>query len=173
MLEYCLHDKGNYVVQCASSLCSSTELVLIARTMFPAAVPISRDPRGIFCLINMLDLFGQHIWDDPSNYEPGLGAVDQLCECFLANDSKLLFTSHHAMSGKMLVRAIAVALPRMPALKLASRIASLAGSLTASQGGPVTLMELLALYGHNAENCLVLRDVFCNLAMAVQGHVSA
>jgi hypothetical protein len=36
------------------------------------ALPVSRDPRGVFVLLNMLDLFSQRIWDDANNCEPAL-----------------------------------------------------------------------------------------------------
>lgn len=169
ILEFCLHDKGTYVVQRFAAAGTNAELVRLASAIVPLAIPVSRDSKGIFCMLGILELFQQRLWGDPVNCDAGLTVMDQLCQVFLANEKQLLFTAHHNMSGRMLIRAIAVALPRIHALKLASRIASLAGALVLSTSGPSTLVELLTLYGHNSENCILLRDVFCNMAFALQG----
>lgn len=37
------------------------------QVVFPLGLPVSRDPRGVFVLLSLLDLFSQRIWDDPVN----------------------------------------------------------------------------------------------------------
>jgi hypothetical protein len=97
--------------------------------------------------------------------------VDLLCNQFSCSDKQLLYTCHHALSGKVLVRAIAVSMPRTPALKLAIKIASHAGTLASSPGGLTTLMELMQLYGHNQQAAEGLRDVVTMMCYSLQGQM--
>jgi hypothetical protein len=101
-----------------------------------------------------------------------LQAVDLLCNQFSCSDKQLLYTSHHALSGKVLVRAIAVSMPRTPALKLAVKIASHAATLATTPGGLTTLMELMQLYGHNQQAAEGLRDVVTMMCYSMQGQMS-
>lgn len=47
------------------------------QAVFPLALPVCRDARGVFVLLSLLDLFSQRIWDDEANCEPAL----QVCGC--------------------------------------------------------------------------------------------
>ncbi|WIA17138.1 hypothetical protein OEZ85_014030 [Tetradesmus obliquus] len=170
-LEFCMHDKGVYVAQCAANLASNAELVEMAKAVFPLALPVSRDPRGVFVLLSLLDLFSQRIWEDTVNCSLALQAVDLLCNQFSCSDKQLVHTCHHALSGKVVVRAIAVSMPRTPALKLAIKIASHAATLAGSGGGLTTLMELMQLYGHNQQAAEGLRDVVTMMCYSLQGQM--
>uniref|UniRef100_A0A383VVQ6 RanBP2-type domain-containing protein n=1 Tax=Tetradesmus obliquus TaxID=3088 RepID=A0A383VVQ6_TETOB len=170
-LEFCMHDKGVYVAQCAANLASNAELVEMAKAVFPLALPVSRDPRGVFVLLSLLDLFSQRIWEDSVNCPLALQAVDLLCNQFSCSDKQLVHTCHHALSGKVVVRAIAVSMPRTPALKLAIKIASHAATLAGSGGGLTTLMELMQLYGHNQQAAEGLRDVVTMMCYSLQGQM--
>jgi hypothetical protein len=44
MLEYCQHEKGVYVVQCATHHCANSELLVITQSVFPLAVPVRARP---------------------------------------------------------------------------------------------------------------------------------
>lgn len=73
MLEYCLNEKGGvYVVQCAANLCSNHELVSLGNAVAPLTLPTIRDPKGVFVLRTLMDLFSQRIWEDEDNREPAL-----------------------------------------------------------------------------------------------------
>lgn len=98
-------------------------------------------------------------------------AVDVLCRVFTASDKQLLFLAHHGLSGKVLVRAVAIAMPRQPALTLATKVASHAAALITTPGGQFTLLELLQLYGHNQEAAEGLRDVVTTMAYSLQGQL--
>lgn len=52
------------------------------------------------------------IWGDATYCEPLLAECDKLCGVFVANTRQLLLTAMHGLSGKMLMRAAALALPR-------------------------------------------------------------
>lgn len=79
VLEYCLHEKGGvYVIQCAATVCNNSELVALGRAICPLALPVCRDPKGVFVLRTLLDLFSQRIWEDEDNREPAL-KVGTLC----------------------------------------------------------------------------------------------
>ena len=39
---------------------------------FPLTLVVSRDPRGVFVLLTLLDLLSERIWDDAANCEPAL-----------------------------------------------------------------------------------------------------
>lgn len=71
-----------------------------------------------------------------------------------------------------MVRAIAIAMPRFPALKLAIKIACHASALWPTTGGQFTLSELLQLYGHNQEAAEGLRDVVTCCCYSMQGQIA-
>ncbi|KAF8065877.1 TPK1 [Scenedesmus sp. PABB004] len=169
VLEYCLHEKGVYVVQCACALASNAELVELGQAVFPLALVVARDPRGVFALLHLLDLLSQRIWNDAAVCEPALQAVDVLCTVLAASDRQVVHTAGHWLSGKVQVRAIAVSMPRLPALRLAVKIAVHAATLSGCSGGLQTLMELLQLYGHNQAAAEGLRDVATTMCYALQG----
>jgi hypothetical protein len=98
--------------------------------------------------------------------------VDLLCNQYSCSDKQLVYTCHHALSGKVLVRAIAVSMPRTPALKLAIKIASHAATLATTPGGLTTLMELMQLYWHNQQAAEELRDVVTMMCYSLQGQMS-
>lgn len=98
--------------------------------------------------------------------------MDLLCNQFSASDKQVLHTAHHALSGKVLIRAIAVSMPRQPALRLAVKIASMAATLAGSSGGLATLTELLQLYGHNQQAAEGLRDVATTMCYSMQGQLN-
>jgi hypothetical protein len=66
---------------------------------FPLTQVVSRDPKGVFVLLNLLDLLSARIWDDPENCEPGLAAIDSLCLQFCLSDKQLMHNAMHALSG--------------------------------------------------------------------------
>lgn len=70
-----------------------------------------------------------------------------------------------------MVRAIAISMPRFPALKLAIKIACHASVLWPTTGGQFTLNELLQLYGHNQEAAEGLRDVVTCMCYSTQGQI--
>ena len=116
----------------------------------------------------------QRIWGDPSVCDALLAETDKLCGVFASSARQLLFTGLHGLSGKMLLRAAALALPRFQAIRMTSRLASLAAQLVAPRGatgGASTLCELLLLYGHNEETGLLLRDCCCLAAYHLSGSV--
>lgn len=75
-------------------------------------------------------------------------------------------------AGKVLVRAIAISMPRFPALKLAVKVACHASQLWPTSGGQFTLSELLQLYGHNQEAAEGLRDVVTCMCYSTQGQMA-
>jgi hypothetical protein len=121
----------------------------------------------------MMDLAEQRIWNDPHVCEPFLAEADKLCGLFVSDARRLLFTAMHGLSGRMLLRAASLALPRWQAVRLVSKLSSLAGQMfggrSEARGGCQTLQELLLLYGHNEETSLLLRDAACQVAY----HLSA
>jgi hypothetical protein len=66
---------------------------------FPLTQVVSRDPKGVFVLLNLLDLLSARIWDDSDNCEPGLAAIDSLCLQFCLSDNQLMHNAMHALSG--------------------------------------------------------------------------
>lgn len=72
----------------------------------------------------------------------------------------------------MLVKAIALSMPRFPALRLAIKTAAAAAALAPTSGGQFTLTELLSLYGHNQEAAEGLRDVVTVMCYSLQGQVA-
>lgn len=99
--------------------------------------------------------------------------MDVICEQFLASDQQLLETAMPALSGKILVRAVAIAMPRFPALKLAVKVACHAAVLATTAGGLSTLVELIQLYGHNQEAMEGLRDAVACMCYSLQGSVKS
>lgn len=135
---------------------------------------VSKDPKGIFVLLGLFEIMEQRIWGDPHTCDLLLAETDKLCGLFVSNTRQLLFTAMHGLSGKMLVRAIALALPRWQAVRMTSRLANLAGQMMAvgdARGGCMTLQELLLLYGHNEETSLLLRDACCMVAYQLSGSI--
>jgi hypothetical protein len=47
-------------------------LLLLLQAAFPLTLVVSRDPRGVFVLLTLLDLLSTRIWDDTQACEPGL-----------------------------------------------------------------------------------------------------
>lgn len=102
---------------------------------------------------------------------PLLQCVDLICQHFMASEQQLLHTAMHALSGKVLVRAVAVSMPRFPALQLAVKVACYASMLATTPGGLATLTELLQLYGHNQQAMEGLRDVVTCICYSLQGSI--
>lgn len=98
-----------------------------------------------------------------------LQCVDSICNQFIASHQQLINAAMHALSGKVLVKAIAIAMPRFPALQLAIKVASSADVLATLPGGLSTLTELLQLYGHNQLAMEGLRDVVTCMCYSLQG----
>jgi hypothetical protein len=142
----------------------------------PPIAQISKDPKGIFVLLGLFEIMEQRIWSDPAVCDLLLAETDKLCGLFVSNSRQLLFTAMHGLSGKMLIRAAALALPRWQAVRMTSRVASLAGQMLSTRGdakgGCQTLQELLLLYGHNEETSLLLRDVCCMVAYHLSGSIA-
>jgi hypothetical protein len=125
-------------------------------------------------LLGLFEIMEQRIWSDPHVCELLLAETDKLCGLFVSNTRQLQFTAMHGLSGRMLMRAAALALPRWQAVRMTSRIASLAGQMMAvgdARGGCQTLQELLLLYGHNEETTLLLRDAACMVAYQLSGAI--
>lgn len=71
-----------------------------------------------------------------------------------------------------MVRAIAISMPRFPALRLAVKVACNAAQLWPMTGGQFTLSELLQLYGHNQQAAEGLRDVVTCMCYSTQGQIA-
>lgn len=170
--DYCPHEKGTYVVQCATHHCSDDELVQLAQAVFKYAAPLSKDPKGIFVLLKALEQMHERMPMRPAIHQAALDAVACLCNMMMSSDKLLASCAHHALSGHMLVRAISVALPTFPAIKMASQLASHTANLVTSSGGPATVKDLLELKSHDLECSLILRDVCCVVAYSMQGNLT-
>ncbi len=53
---YLHNEKGVYVVQCLAANASNSELLAVARAVYSECLAVSKDPKGIFALIVLLEM---------------------------------------------------------------------------------------------------------------------
>lgn len=172
VVELSRHTTGTYVVQKGVERCNAEELLVVTTKMFGAAVDLCGDQYGVFALLKALKSLDEKVFCCDEVQPEGLAVVDQLCCCFLDNLQNTRFFAHHALSGRVLVQAVQLGLPKMGALKLAAQLCSGAKFYLNSKNGIVNLSQLLDVRARDPFSRSLVRDLTCIMAASLQGTYS-